>query len=360
VTPIPGPSAAPPARTEAAPSWEDVQDRPRRRAAEEEEADIQDRPRRRRDAVAEEADLEDRPRRGAEDEGVEDRPRRGQPKTSGKAITSLVLGLLSLVCGCSFLTGLPALIFGFLAVGDVGRSGGRTKGKGLAITGIVTGCLGTLFWIPAGYFAYTRVQTAAARVTASNNLKQMGLAMHSYNDRYGNFPPPGYSMPPGQSNLSWRVALLPYLNEQGLYNQFHHNEPWDSPHNKTLLTRMPKVYAIPGRESDAASGQTVYQVFVGGGAVFEDKAARPRLIDITDGTSNTILIVEAANPVPWTKPDDLPFDPNRPLPALGGHFGDGFLAAFADGAVLWIPKSTPEKTVKAYITANGGEKVPPP
>jgi hypothetical protein len=365
--PIPAPGSAappaelprPPAPTEAEARREDIRDRPRRRRDEDEEADVQDRPRRRRQA---------------EDEGIEARPRGKQAQTSGKAVTSLILGLASFVCACSFLTGLPGIILGVLAIGDVGRSGGRLKGKGLAITGIVTGCLGTLFVPVAGYFIYTgirsgvqsavtQVQVAATRAVATNNLKEMALAMHSYNDRNGTFPSSGYSLPPGQSKLSWRVALLPYLQEPGaqaLYNQFHHNEPWDSPHNKTLLTRMPRVYAIPGRESDAAAGKTVFQVFVGPGSAFENKTRGVRMAEIGDGLSNTLFIAEAADPVPWTKPDDLPFDPNAPLPPLGGHFGDGFLAAFGDMTVHWIPRTTPETTVKAYITRNGAEIVAPP
>jgi hypothetical protein len=380
--PIPalGPAAPPaelprpPAPAEVEARREDIQDRPRRRRDEDEETDVQGRPRR-RDADREEPDVEDRPRRRrGEGEEPEARPRGKQGQTSGKAVTSLILGLASFVCLCSFLTGLPGIILGFLALGDVGRSGGRQKGKGLAITGIVAGCLGTLFVPVAGYFIYTglrsgvqsavtKVQVAAGRAVATNNLKEMALAMHSYNDRNGTFPPSGYSMPPGQSNLSWRVALLPYLQDPGaqaLYNQFHHNEPWDSPHNKTLLTRMPTVYAIPGRESDAAAGKTVFQVFVGPGSAFENKTRGVRLAEIGDGLSNTLFIAEAAGPVPWTRPDDLTFDPNRPLPALGGHFGDGFLAAFGDMTVHWSPRNTPEKTIKAYVTRNGAEIVAPP
>ncbi|HZY85605.1 MAG TPA: H-X9-DG-CTERM domain-containing protein, partial [Gemmataceae bacterium] len=82
--------------------------------------------------------------------------------------------------------------------------------------------------------------------------------------------------------------------------------------------------------------------------------------NITDGTSNTIAVTEAKTAVPWTKPDDLPFNPNGPLPPLGGRFPSGFNAAFADGSVRLIPKDTPEATIKGYVTRNGGEIVPPP
>jgi len=84
--------------------------------------------------------------------------------------------------------------------------------------------------------------------------------------------------------------------------------------------------------------------------------------DFPDGLSATILIVEAAEPVPWPKPEELPYDPKKPLPKLGGLFSDGFYAAFADGKVRFIRRDTDEKLIRAMITRNGGEafyKMPP-
>ena len=101
---------------------------------------------------------------------------------------------------------------------------------------------------------------------------------------------------------------------------------------------------------------TFYQVFIGKGALFEGKRALS-LTDVPDGTSNTLMVVESAEAVPWTKPSDLPYDPAKPLPKLGGLFDDGFNAVFADGHVQFIKKTTKEKVIRALITRNGGEVI---
>jgi hypothetical protein len=159
----------------------------------------------------------------------------------------------------------------------------------------------------------------------------------------------------GRALLSWRVALLPFLEQDELYKQFRLNEPWDSPHNKGLLDKMPKVFAPPGR-ADAGSGMTYYQVFVGPHAAFEKHRALG-IQDFTDGTSNTILIVEAGSPVPWTKPEDLHYAADEPLPRLGGLFGDIFHAALADGSVRTFPTDVDPEALRKLITRDGGEVV---
>jgi prepilin-type processing-associated H-X9-DG protein len=80
-------------------------------------------------------------------------------------------------------------------------------------------------------------------------------------------------------------------------------------------------------------------------------------MQITDGSSNTILAVEAKREIPWTKPEDIPFDPNVPLPELGGFTPDGFNALFADGSVHYLKKSIAPTTLKALITRDGGEVI---
>jgi prepilin-type processing-associated H-X9-DG protein len=303
----------------------------------------------------------------AEDD-YDDRPRRRsvvEMEGSGKATASLVLGILAIPCLCSLLTGIPAVILGLMALGDIRRSKGRLGGRGMAMTGTILGgvfSLLSLVLIPFWYFGVDRVREAAARAESTNNLKQIALAMHNYNDVYGGFFPANANYSPnGKPLLSWRVHLLPYLEQDILYRQFKLDEPWDGPNNIRLLAQMPKIYKLPG-DTKLSSDQTVYQVFVGPGTMFETGPERNFKgirfpMEVPDGSSNTILVVEAAQGVPWTKPDDLVFAPNRPLPPLGGHFRSGFNAAFADGSVRLIPQDTPESTLKAAITRNGGEIV---
>jgi prepilin-type processing-associated H-X9-DG protein len=295
----------------------------------------------------------------------DDEPRRAQPTgTSGKAIWSLVLGLLSFFC--VFLTGIPAIILGILGLLDIGRSRGRLRGKGLAITGIVIGSLGIVCTPILTILAVQRVRDAAARMQSSNNLKQIGLALHNYHDANGYLPPASLAQLPPEAlrvvpikpgQLSWRVILLPYLEQESLYRKFRLDEPWDSPNNLPLLKPTPKVYAIPGDDVNAAAGNTFYQAIVGPGAVFDPQHPRCQLREITDGTSNTIIVAEAKQPVPWTKPEDMAFDPNGPSPQLGNTFSGGSQVLFADGSVRVIPRNTPPETIRAMITRSGGEMI---
>jgi hypothetical protein len=180
----------------------------------------------------------------------------------------------------------------------------------------------------------------------------MALAMHNYLDTNGTFPPAAHTDKDGKPLLSWRVLILPYLEQSQLYNDFKLDEPWDGPNNKKLLERMPKVFAV----GDKPGANTYYRVFLGKGAAFEG-AKGLKIADFTDGTSNTFLIVEAETPVPWTKPDELEFDAKKELPKLGGVDKENFYAAFADGSVKSFPKTIDKDKLKAYITRNGGEVI---
>ncbi len=199
------------------------------------------------------------------------------------------------------------------------------------------------------------VRRSAMRLKSQNNLRQLGIAMHNYHDTYGNFPPAAVYGKDGKPLLSWRVLLLPYLEQDALFKEFHLDEPWDSEHNKKLLEKMPAVFAAPG--AAAGTTDTPYQAFVGKNTVFEGRKGA-KVFTISDGTSNTLMFVEAAKPVPWTKPEDITFDDNKLLPRLGGIFPDGFNAVFFDGAARFIPRTVSEDTLRLLVMPNDGMVIP--
>jgi prepilin-type processing-associated H-X9-DG protein len=217
--------------------------------------------------------------------------------------------------------------------------------------------------VVAGFFAGVLLPArmasseAARRAQCINSLKQIALAYHNVHAANNAFPAPAITDKDGKPLLSWRVAILPYVEQQELYNKFKLDEPWDSPHNKALIKEMPAVYLCHSRKQPEA-GTTTYRVFVGDGAMFQEGQGTP-IQSITDGTSNTIMIVESTDAVPWTKPDDLKFDLNA-KPSLNGagspHPG-GFNAAFADGAVRFIRSKVNLDVLKALITRAGGEVI---
>lgn len=203
--------------------------------------------------------------------------------------------------------------------------------------------------------------TRAERQRSQNTLKQIGLAFFNFDSTYNGFPV-GIADKSGKPGLSWRVAILPFIEQENLYKQFKLDEPWNSEHNKKLIAQMPAIY---GHGNTGTTGYTYYRAFVGRDCALtvppRGTAGQPmiggRLAAIPDGTSNTAIVAEAADPVIWTKPDELGYEAGKPAPKLGGVFGDGFHFLMCDGSPRFIPKSTPEKTVRAIITARGGEIV---
>lgn len=210
--------------------------------------------------------------------------------------------------------------------------------------------------------AIDKMQYAAQASRHMNNLKQIGLAFHIYADaNRSKFGTASITDNQGQPLLSWRVRLLPHLGDEGkkLYDRFKLNEPWDSEHNKKLIKEMPAVYQSSLDPKLAAEGKTTIVVPVGPDTIFPPGKS-VGLVEITDGTSNTILAleVEPAKAVPWTKPDDLSVDLKNPLAGVGIDPRAGvFLTLFADGSVRRISKSIDPKTLAALLTRNGGEGV---
>lgn len=213
---------------------------------------------------------------------------------------------------------------------------------------------------PSELLATRRFQKAerdkqALIMESADNLKMILLALHNHHDARGQLPQPASEDQNGKPLLSWRVAILPYIDNQ-LYQEFKLNEPWDSEHNKKLIERMPRTFALPGAEEEAKKGLTRYRVFVGPGAAWE-AGKKLNFADFTDGLSNTWMVVVAKQAVPWTKPEELPFDPKKNMGDLLGQVGDVWQAAFADGSVRNYLKLPKANTIHALITRNGGEVI---
>lgn len=198
-----------------------------------------------------------------------------------------------------------------------------------------------------------------AREVYESEKEQMAiiaLAMHNHHDALRRFPYADSQLVDGKPLLSWRVHLLPYLNQRELYNQFKLDEPWDSPHNKALLAKMPDIYQFEGISQP---GYTSLMVFTGNGAPF-DGGQGPQIRDFRDGLSNVLLAVKAGpdKSVPWTQPVDLPFNPASPLSSLGQATHDRFPCIMGDGSVRAIPSNIAPHTLSLLIQHNDGQVLP--
>lgn len=198
-----------------------------------------------------------------------------------------------------------------------------------------------------------KIREAAARAQDSNNFKQIGLAMHNYHDVYKALPAHAIYSKDGKTPLlSWRVAILPFLGHDALYKEFKLDEPWDSEHNKKLIVKMPKIYE-PLRGAKKDPGLTHYQVFTGPDTPFNG-ILKIKLTEIIDGTSNTIMAVEAKDPVIWSKPADLPLPKDKTkLPALGGMFSNGFHVLMCDGSVRMMALEQTSEAMRPLISPRG-------
>lgn len=208
------------------------------------------------------------------------------------------------------------------------------------------------------------------RIQSRNNVKRIMLAMHLYHEKHGAFPPAvlyGKDNKGGKFPHSWRVALLPHLDQQKLYDSYHFDEAWDSPANMDVMAKMPDVYRAPGEERKSL--HPAYVVFVG--KLMEDGSDPAKLQTmfssqqgvkipmVRDGMSNTLAIVETKlvgkQAIQWTEPKDLTYDPAGELPKLGGLYSDEFWIGTVDGAPLLIHSNTKAKTIKGLISPAGGE-----
>lgn len=218
---------------------------------------------------------------------------------------------------------------------------------GIASTGVLVGLL-----LPAVQAA----REAARRMQSSNNIKQIMLAMHNHHAAFGELPFSAIVDDDGNPLLSWRVALLPFQDENELYQQFRLDEPWDSEHNLPLAQQIPSVYQPPG--APVPPGHTIYQAVVGDSMGLKPMQ-RTHFREFLDGLSNSVLIMEtnADQAVVWTKPEDLAIDLDDPLNGLGQAWQGGFHVGMGDGAVKFISEAIDPDLFRKLLTRAGREPV---
>ncbi len=204
--------------------------------------------------------------------------------------------------------------------------------------------------------AVQAAREAARRMQSSNNLKQIGLAMHNYYDTYKHFPSRATYAKDGTPLLSWRVQLLPFLEQGELYKKFHLDEPWNSEHNRKLIDQMPPLYR--SASAKPSSSHASYLVPAGKGSIFEGRDGT-EFRSITDGTSNTILAIEVNDEtsVIWTKPDDFTYNVEKPLLGLGSAHPGGFQVVLADGSVHFISAAVDSELFLRMLMMADGQRV---
>ena len=188
--------------------------------------------------------------------------------------------------------------------------------------------------------------------------------MHNYNQAYGCFPPAYVADKNGKPMHSWRVLLLPYMDQKALYDLYRFDEPWDSPANRKVSDVAIRIYQCPS-EYEGATHNTSYMMVVGPRTISDGPHGR-KVAEITGGASNTIMVVEVANSgVGWAEPRDLNFDRinfkinSGQRPGIGSDHPGGANVAMCDGSVHFLGNSFDPQFIKAMLTIDGGKPIPP-
>ncbi len=201
-------------------------------------------------------------------------------------------------------------------------------------------------------------------ITCMNNLRRIAKALNSYGAEHGSYPTPTVFDTDGKPLFSWRVLILPYLDESGLHARFNLKEPWDSESNAQLIPSCPEVYISPGALGGRGMSEASYVLLTGPATLFPPAGPLgPQ--QVSDGLSTTLLVVETQNGAnEWSKPFDLDVTQlNSRIGAtgsntIGGNHATGATAAFADGTAAWLPADLPPTILDAIISPNGNEAIP--
>lgn len=283
-------------------------------------------------------DDDDRPRRRRRHDDYDDDPPPPRKKSNTGLIVGILIGVFVLLCGGLGGVGYLLYVRGKRAVND----------------------------------AVQTLNDSQDVERSRQNLSQIGRGIHNYENAMGVLPsdsrdgiPKGNAKPTFRPLLSWRVHLLPFIGEDALYRRFKLDEPWDSANNLPLLAEMPAIYGAPEANKRAGPGKTFLRGFTHRGAAFENAPPglperKLRFADFQDGLSSTLLVVDAADAVEWTKPDSLEWAEGAPRLGLGGisHRLPFCYVLFGDGSVRKLRKDVPDRTLRALIDRQDGMIVP--
>jgi len=201
------------------------------------------------------------------------------------------------------------------------------------------------------------------RKESARRLSQISQALNLYHDTYGSYPPAVIYDSNGLPMHSWRVLILPFLDEQTIYDQYKFDEPWNGPNNSMLINQMPPVFASPANEIGSNLAETSYMVIVGPNTPFPPKGKTVTRKSISDGTQNTILVAEIIdNGTIWISPTDLVaanmvFDIDSPDGEIESRYPGGAQVAMANDDVVFLPDRTSRRIVRSLTTANGDEGI---
>jgi prepilin-type processing-associated H-X9-DG protein len=230
----------------------------------------------------------------------------------------------------------------------------KTSRRGLKLLNVVL-VLGIGLFLIALLLPTRRAGPAARRAQCTNNLKQIALALHNYEQEYGALPPAYTLDPNGRPLHSWRTLILPYIEQEPLYKTIDLSKPWNDPANAKAFETVIPEFRCP--ESSGQPNTTTYLAIVAPGGCFIAGEPR-RLADITDSHGATLMVIEAAEEraVPWM----APLDADGPLvmglgPGTKLHHAGGMNTCLVDGSVRFLKASTPAEVRRALISISGND-----
>ncbi len=196
------------------------------------------------------------------------------------------------------------------------------------------------------------VYTAQKRTEAANNLRQQCLGCLNFESAYGHLPKSVMIHEKTGKKYSWRIAILPFIERNDIYQKYDFSQEWDSPHNLEVTSEMPDFFRADSDDKETTN--TSFFLLTGPGGAY-GKEENLTLADFRDGTSNTIMAIEAQRDVHWAKPEDIEIHPDQPLPDFGGYHDGGFNVVRVDGSVAFIPENVAEEYLRQMFTPSGGE-----